>query len=83
MSTGWLIGYIIGGAVVVIVAVLALILIAQARRIGSQAGEILAALEAARDNTDGLWEVDTINRSLDDVRATARQARLTVSGGQR
>lgn len=82
MSTGWLIGYIIGGAVVVIVAVLAITLILQARKIGAQAADILRALEAGRDNTAGLWEVDDVNRSLDTVRKSARSARLTLTGGE-
>lgn len=81
MSTGWLIGYIIGAAVVVIVAVLAIILIVQARKIGKQAADILNALERSRDNTAGLWDVDTVNRSLESVRQSARTARLTLTGG--
>lgn len=81
MPTDWLIGYIIGVGVVIIVAVLALILINQARKIGSQAIDILEALRHGRDHTEGLWEVDKVNRSLEKVRAAAREARMLASGG--
>lgn len=81
MPTDWLIGYIIGVLVVVIVAALALTLIAQARKIGSQAQDILEALRHSRDHTEGLWEVDKVNRSLDEVRTAAREARLIAGGG--
>ncbi len=77
----WVIGYVVGALVVVVVAVLALTLILQARKIGEQAADVIAALERARDNTAGLWEVDTVNRSLENVRAAARAARIALTGG--
>ncbi len=77
----WVIGYVVGALVVVVVAVLAITLILQARKIGRQAGDVIAALERARDNTAGLWEVDTVNRSLENVRAAARAARIALTGG--
>ncbi len=80
---GWVIGYAIGAAVVVVVAVLAITLIVQARKIGDQAADIVAALERARDNTAGLWEIDKVNRSLDNVRAAARTARVALTGDSR
>lgn len=82
MSTDWLIGYIIGVAVVVIVVVLAVTLIAEARKIGHQAQEILDALTEGRDNTEGLWEVDQVNRSLEEVRSSAKAARVFAGGGE-
>ena len=83
MPTEWLIGYLIGGVVVLIVAALAIILILQARKIGDQALDILAALEEGRDNTKGLWDVDGVTRSLEPVRQSAREARIVLSGGDR
>lgn len=77
---GWLIGYIIGVAVVLVVAVLAITLILQARKIGNQAGLILEALIEARGNTQGLWEVDKVNRSLESVHLSARTARAVLAG---
>ena len=82
MPTEWLIGYLIGGLVVLIVAVLAIILILQARKIGDQAMDILVALEEGRDNTRGLWDIDEVNRSLDSIRQSAREARVVLSGGE-
>ncbi len=82
MPTEWLIGYVIGGSVVLIVAILAVILIIEARKIGDQALEILAALEEGRENTKGLWEIDGVNRSLESVRRSAREARIVLAGGE-
>lgn len=81
MLTEWVIGYIIGIVVVVIVVVLATILIIQARKIASQAVDILSALDEARANTDGLWDVDAVNRSLENTLDAARTARMVLSGG--
>lgn len=81
MTTGWVIGFAVGGVVVVIVATLAIILILEARKISNQAEEIHAALEAARDNTAGLWEVDSVNRSLRVVRDSAVSARMALTRG--
>ncbi len=78
---GWVIGYVVGAVIVVAVAVLAITLILQARKIGKQAADIVDALERARDNTAGLWEVDSVNRSLDSIRAAARAARVALTGG--
>ncbi len=77
----WVIGYVVGALVVVVVAVLAITLILEARKIGRQAGDVIAALERARDNTAGLWEADAVNRSLENVRAAARAARIALTGG--
>lgn len=81
MPTDWVIGYIIGLVVVVIVVVMATILILQARRIAFQAADILVALDEARENTNGLWEVDAVNRSLENTREAARTARGVLGGG--
>lgn len=79
MSTGWLVGYVIGVVVVLIVATLAIILILQARKIGRQADDILDALERGRDNTAPLWAVDGVNRSLRTVRDAAVTARTVLA----
>lgn len=81
MSTGWIIGYGVGIAVVLVVAALAVILILEARKIHGQAEEIRASLEKARDNTAGLWAVDSVNRSLRVIRDSAVSARLALTGG--
>ncbi len=81
MSTGWIIGWAIGAVVVVAVVALLLILIMKARKIGDQAANILAALDESRENTLALWEVDSVNRSLETTRSALRQARIAVAGG--
>ena len=63
----WVIGWILAGAVVVIAATLLLIIIALGRRIVRQAEEIVRALDGARENTNGLWDVTKINLSLDQI----------------
>lgn len=78
MTTAWLIGYVVGIAVVLVVAALAIMLILQARKIGDQAEEILAALESGRDNTSSLWAVDIVNRSLIRIRDAAIAARTVL-----
>ena len=83
MLTEWVVGYIIGVLVVVIIVVLATILILQARKIAFQATDIFAALEESRDHTEGLWEMDSVNRSLRSIGAVMREARLMLTGGVR
>jgi len=53
--------------VVVIAARLLLTLIALARRIVRQAGEIEEAIDGARENTTALFDVSSVNLSLDQV----------------
>lgn len=72
MSTGWLVGYIIGGLIVVVVVVLLLLMIRGAHRATIKAKSIIAALEESRDNTEVLWAVN-------DVTGTVR--RITESAG--
>lgn len=60
LSTGWVIGYLVGGGVVLIVVVLLVVLIVSAKRIGTQAKEIEEALEVARQNTTALWQTHEI-----------------------
>lgn len=81
--TGWVIGWVVGGIVVALVVALLLLMIRGASRAGTKAGNILSALEAARDNTAPLWEVNTTNRTIDRVTAAATAARehLASKGG--
>ncbi|MBT8208761.1 MAG: hypothetical protein HKN07_16080 [Acidimicrobiia bacterium] len=81
MTAGWIIGYGIGALVVVIVAVLVITLIIQARKVGDQFIDIRNALDAAQHNTEGLWAVSGANRSLEGVVASAITLRKVVEGG--
>lgn len=82
MSTGWMIGYIIGGIVVLLVVALLLVLIATARKIASQAREIQSALETARTRTLALWEIQTVNQHISSITDRLGAVR-SVLGGRR
>ena len=75
MSTGWVMGYVIGGAVVVAVVVLLLMMIRGASRAADKAEAILAALRDARDHTEPLWAVHDVNQAIDRVTAGAAAVR--------
>lgn len=58
---GWWLGTVIGVAVVVIVAAVAVTLIWLATRITKQAGMAAQAIDAAEANTRALWRVGAVN----------------------
>ncbi len=80
MSSGWVIGYVVGAVVVVLVVALLLILIFSARRIADQAVHIRHALEEARLNTLGLWEVDEVNLRVGSITSRMAEARRILGG---
>ena len=63
----WLIGWVVGVAVVLVAAVLLLVIIALGRRIVRQAGDIVVALDGARENTTALFDVTRTNLALDRI----------------
>lgn len=67
MSTGWLIGYVIGGLLVAVVVVLLLLMIRGANRAAVKAEAILDALLESRDNTTPLWAVDDVNVAIERI----------------
>ncbi len=74
MSSGrWTLGWSAGGAVVLVAAGLLLELIARGRKITRQAREIEAALDAARANTDALFELTTTNSTLQRAAEALRE----------
>ncbi len=73
--TGWYIGFIITGVVITVVVVLVATILGLARRIGSQAAAVEAALEASRVNTLALWEVTVVNDSVGQIIKHAATAR--------
>jgi hypothetical protein len=79
VATGWVIGWIVGALVVVIAATLLLIIIALARRITGQAHEITRALDGARENTTGLFDVKRTNLAIDRI---TRGLRAVRTGGR-
>ncbi len=60
----WAIGSVLGVVVIALVALLLIAIILLGRRIGGQAGAIVAALDGARANTDALFDVAATNHAL-------------------
>lgn len=80
MSTGWVIGYIVGGVLVAVVVVLLLLMIRGASRAAEKAEAILAALEESRDNTAPLWAVDDVNTAIERITDGATAVREHLAG---
>lgn len=76
--TGWYIGYVIGLVVILAVVVLVGAILGLARRIGTQAEKITAALDEGRINTLPLWQVAKVNDSLRASTGYAAQVRAVV-----
>ena len=76
-TTGWwVIGACLAAGVVLVAAVLLFAIIALARRIVRQAGEIVTALDGASENTTALFDVTKTNLAIDRITrhlATVRQ----------
>jgi aspartate/methionine/tyrosine aminotransferase len=75
LHVGWRIGWLSGGAVVVIAAALILTLIGLGRRITGQAREVDALLERVRDNTAGLFDLPKTNRTIETIAEGLRDLR--------
>lgn len=76
----WVIGWMLGGAVVVIAATLLLAIIGLGRRIVGQATEIIAALDGTRANTDPLYDVTRTNLAIDRITRDLRTVREGLEG---
>lgn len=72
---GWVLGWTIGLVVVAVVVILLVLMIIGASRAGAKAEAILAALQDARDNTEGLWQLDATSQVADRIVASATAAR--------
>lgn len=88
MTTGWVIGYVVAGVLIVAVVVLLLMMIRLADRAAVKAESILEALEASRDNTEPLWAVDHVNTAVERITAGASAVREHLAakaggGGER
>jgi hypothetical protein len=78
--SGWLIGYAIGGAVVVIVVVVLITMIALAKSAADTAERILGSLQDAERNTAALWKVRATNDTAARITEAATAARHTLEG---
>jgi hypothetical protein len=67
LSAWWIVGWVAGVVVVAAVAVLVLTITALAGRIASQADEITASLDVARENTTPLFDVRETNSAIDRI----------------
>ncbi len=73
VEIAWVVGWTVGGLVVVIAAVLLLLIIGLGQRIVRQAKEITGLLDSARQRTIPLFELSQTNLALDRmVRGLAR-----------
>ncbi len=72
---GWVLGWAIGLVVVAVVVILLVLMIIGASRAAAKAEAILAALQDARDHTEGLWQLDPSNEVADRIIASATAAR--------
>lgn len=80
MSTGWTIGYIVGGVIVLLVVALLLLMIRGATRAVVKAESIVVALEAGRDNTEPLWAVNDVNNAIERITDGAAAVREHLAG---
>lgn len=78
--TGWWIGWLIGGPIILVVATLVLLIIIAARNIAVVAEDATQSLAAARDRSEALWHVEITNQVVADVVDGATQARKALGG---
>ena len=71
----WVLGSVLGVVVVLIAAVLLVTIILLARRIVRTAGEIVAALDGTRENTNAMFDVAAVNHNIDRITRGLRAAR--------
>lgn len=71
----WTIGFAVAGAVVVVAAALLVTIIMLGRRIVAQAGDIIEALDATRENTNPLYDVAAVNHNIERITRGLRTAR--------
>lgn len=76
---GWILGYLIGAAVVVVVVVALVLMISGARRTADKAEGVLAALNDTRDGTAGLWQLGGTVQTVERIAAAAQDARLSLT----
>ena len=77
----WVLGWVLGIAVVAIAAGLLLTIIALCRRIVSQAHDITQALDGARERTNALFGVATTTDTLERITRDLRAVREGIEAG--
>lgn len=76
----WIIGYIAGGAVVLVVALVLIVMIMSAHHAAVRAESILKALVNARDHTNALWALQHTKATAGRIVAAAASARQGLAG---
>ncbi len=71
----WIIGWIAGGFAVILVVLLLLLATRLASHVAAKAEAILLALEDTRASTEGLWGMESVNRSAKKIVRAAAAAR--------
>lgn len=79
-TTWWVIGWALAVVVILIAAALLLTIIFLGRRIVRQAGEIVAALDGAREHTNALYDVTRTNLAIDRITRDLRAVRESLGG---
>ena len=77
---GFYIGIGIGVAVVLLVVVLVCMILTFAHKISQQALTGIGAMDVVRENTDGDWRLQDINRSATGIWKAAEAARKALGG---
>ena len=80
-TTGWwILGFALAGVIVLIAATLLVTIILLARRIVSQAAAITLALDGAMRNTNALFDVASLNHSLEALARGVAKLRAQSKG---
>jgi hypothetical protein len=79
-STGWQIGYTVGGLVVVAVVALVVPILVLAHLIGKQAKDINESLQESVTNTAALAGLRTTIESAEAITAGLRRGRIKLGG---
>jgi hypothetical protein len=78
--SGWWVGYALGAAIVLVVAVLLILIILTARGIATAAEDATRLLAETRDHTEVLWQLATTKQVAADLLDGATQARRALGG---
>ena len=79
-TTGFYVGIGIGSAVVVVVVIFVAMILMYAHRIGDQAAVGIGAMDIVRANTQTVWKIQDINRSVTGIWRGAEAARKILGG---
>jgi len=80
VSTGWIVGLVLGIVVVLVAAAIVLTILRLANQIAAQAETAVAGVERAREQTDALDGVPRINDSGARILHAARALRKVAVG---